>query len=299
MQKASVFNGFIDSTGFFCDAGPWRRGGVSGISWQLLAIAGNSSRGRGVTHGGKVFSYDSQANRGAEDFEARARVLGGQCAARSARGGDAEASRFRPERSGGDGFCAAVDGVENVVGGQFCAADHAGAERGVAGAGSGGGTNLLSDFDDLFTNKLPINTPPDVQETTDADGVKVRKIKEKGKQHSFSMLDGLPSHGAAFAMSGYRQPEIPNVPTAKQQNTGMLNQQMMEQMMGQIMSMAGMFQGLMGNGGGGGGGGGMGGGLGNLGTNSVSAYEAPSDSRMGKILAALTPEMKKIGRAHV
>ena len=73
-----------------------------------------------------------------------------------------------------------------------------------AGAGSGGGTNLLSDFDDLFTNKLPINTPPDVQETTDADGVKVRKIKEKGKQHSFSMLDGLPSHGAAFAMSGYQ-----------------------------------------------------------------------------------------------
>ena len=164
-----------------------------------------------------------------------------------------------------------------------------------SGSGSGGGGNdLLSGFNDLFTDKLPINTPPDVQETTDADGVKIRKIKEKGKQHSFSALDGLPSHGASFPMAGYRQPEIPNVPTARQQNTQMLNMQMMEQMMGQIMSMAGMFQGLMGNGGGGGGGGGMGGGLGNLGTATVSAYQAPSDSPMANILAAL-----KIGRAHV
>lgn len=161
-----------------------------------------------------------------------------------------------------------------------------------AGSGSGGGGNdLLSGFDDVFSNELPINTPPDIQETQTADGVKIRKATEKGEKHSFDKLDGLPSHGALFDMAGFRLPELPNVPTAKQQNTGMMNMNMMEQMMGQIMSMSQMFQGLMGNRGGGGGGGGMGMGAG-LGAASVSAYTAPSDSPMAAILQALSPEMR-------
>ena len=162
------------------------------------------------------------------------------------------------------------------------------------GAGAAGGSSLLSGFDDVFSNKLPISVPPTVQETTDADGVKIRKIKEKGEQHSFNLLDGLPSHGASFPMAGYRQPELPNVPTARQQNTGMMNMEMMEQMMGQIMSMGQMFQGLMGNKGGGGGGGGQGAGMGAGGGSVVSEpiYVAPEDSQMNSILAALTPEMK-------
>lgn len=165
------------------------------------------------------------------------------------------------------------------------------------GAGASGGSNLLNGFDDVFSDKLPINVPPSVQETTDADGVKVRKIKEKGEQHSFSLLDGLPSHGASFPMAGYRLPELPNVPTARQQNTGMMNMEMMQQMMGQIMSMGQMFQGLMGNRGGGGGGGGMGGaGMGGgSGSGSVVSepiYVAPEDSQMNTILNALTPEMR-------
>lgn len=164
-----------------------------------------------------------------------------------------------------------------------------------SGAGGGGGNDLLSGFSDVFSDKLPINVPPTVQETTDADGVKVRKIKEKGEQHSFNLLDGLPSHGASFPMAGYRQPELPNVPTARQQNTGMMNMQMMEQMMGQIMSMGQMFQGLMGNRGGGGGGGGMSGGGAAGGGGAAPEYIVggwPDDSPMNKILAALTPEMK-------
>lgn len=171
-----------------------------------------------------------------------------------------------------------------------------------SGSGSGGGgTDLLSNYSETFSNKLPINVPPDIQESTDADGVKIRKIKEKGEQHSLSLLDGLPSHGALFNMAGFRLPELPNVPTAKQTNDGMMNNQMMEQMTGQIMSMAQMFQGLMGNRGGGGGGGGMGAGPlpgssatnnGNLGSDSYSAYNIKSNSQMSQILKKLTPNMQ-------
>ena len=169
----------------------------------------------------------------------------------------------------------------------------------------------------MLFRSLPINTPPDIQESTDADGVKIRKIKEKGEQHSFGLLDGLPSHGASFAMSGYRLPELPNVPTARQQNTQMLNQDMMEQMMGQIMSMSQMFQGLMGNMGGAGGGGGQGGGQGGAGgaQGQQGLQTSLSYNRMDQIQQNLSPEMQdaltsvatmsqglsanKIGRAHV
>lgn len=155
-------------------------------------------------------------------------------------------------------------------------------------ASGGSGTDLLGNYSKTFSNKLPINTPPDIREATTADGVKIREIKEKGEQHSFDLLDGLPSHGALFNMSGFRLPEIPNVPTAKQQNTGMMNNQMLEQMLGQIMSMAGMFQGLLGNKGGSGGGGGMGG----IGLNVASANNIEPDTPMYRILQQLTPEMQ-------
>lgn len=168
-----------------------------------------------------------------------------------------------------------------------------------AGAGGGagaGGSNLLGGYGDVFSSDLPISTPPDIRETTDADGVKIRKIVEKGQKHNFNLLDGLPSHGALFDMTGFKLPEINKVPTAKQKNTQMMSQGMMDGMMGQIMSMSQMFQGLMGNRGNGGGGGGMGAPMaaaampaGNLGANSV--FTAAQGTPMANILASLSPQM--------
>lgn len=121
------------------------------------------------------------------------------------------------------------------------------------GSGSSMGGKDLGQGDvvsGLKQDKRNINVPPQIQETTER-GAKVRKIKEKGEQHSLDLLDGFPIHGALFDITGFRLPEISKVPTAKKKGQQMLTTDMMEQMLGQVMSMSGMLQGLMGKGGGG------------------------------------------------
>lgn len=123
-----------------------------------------------------------------------------------------------------------------------------GTRKGSSG-GSIGGQNLMNSniMQELASRKIGINVPPQIEETTER-GAKIRKIKEKGEQHSLDMLDGLPLHGALFQMTGFRLPELKSIPTAKQKNDKMMNNQMMQQLQGQVMSMAQMFQGLMKNG---------------------------------------------------
>jgi uncharacterized membrane protein YgcG len=115
-----------------------------------------------------------------------------------------------------------------------------------------GGTDLSgsSAVSELRSSKRNINVPPEIQETTER-GVKVRKIKEKGEQHSLELLDGFPIHGALFDITGFRLPEISKVPTAKKKGQQMVTTDMMQQMLGQVMSMSGMIQGMLGRGGGG------------------------------------------------
>jgi hypothetical protein len=192
------------------------------------------------------------------------------------------------------------------------------------GSGTSGGKSLsgAQKVSQLVNTKRDINIAPDVKET-EVDGVKIRQIVEKGKQHSLDMLDGLPIHGALFDMAGFRLPDIMKVPTAKQTNDGMMSVQNLQQMMGQIMSLGQMIQGLAGNKGGGGGAGGYGaggtGGVGSggnsvsyetytppgantgagggeygggLGNNIISAVEAAPGTHLYDIMDGLQPNMK-------
>jgi hypothetical protein len=180
------------------------------------------------------------------------------------------------------------------------------------GAGNLGSAQKVSQLSSLTRN---INIAPDIQEVEE-NGVKIRKIVEKGQQHALDLLDGLPVHGALFDMAGFRLPEITNVPTAKQTNDGMASLQSLQQMMGQVMSLGQMIQGLAGNKGAGGGAGGFGaGGLpstggqtytppgantgaggagygGGLGNNIISAVNAPSNTPLYTIMEGMTPPMR-------
>ena len=185
--------------------------------------------------------------------------------------------------------------------------------------GGGGGRLGSAETVSQFTQTTrDVNVAPDIQEVEE-NGVKIRKIKEKGQQHSLDLLEGLPIHGALFDMAGFRLPEITNVPTAKQTNDGMVGIQQMQQMMGQVMSLGQMIQGLAGNKGGGGGAGGFGAGSsllsgaqpgqaytppgantgaggagygGGLGDNIIFATEAPPDTPLYTIMEGLTTPMK-------
>jgi hypothetical protein len=123
------------------------------------------------------------------------------------------------------------------------------------GGGGGGGQDLMNGtiLSAAQSEKIPVSIPPKVKETTER-GAKIRKIEEKGEEHSIDLLDGLPIHGALFQMTGFMQPEVKKVPTAKQKNDKMMTNKMMEQLAGQVMSLAQMMQGLASKGKGGGGG---------------------------------------------
>jgi hypothetical protein len=62
---------------------------------------------------------------------------------------------------------------------------------------------------------LDIRIPPNVTETM-VDGVKVRKVQEKGKLHSHSLLQGIPANGAIYNLSGAIVPQVKGIATATQ-----------------------------------------------------------------------------------
>lgn len=166
------------------------------------------------------------------------------------------------------------------------------------GAGGGGQSLMGGDFQQARQQDIGVSVPPDIQEGEER-GAKVRKIKEKGQMHSLSLLDGFPVHGALFDMTGFRIPEMKNIPTAKQKGNQMMTNDMMDQLQGTIGNLGGMLQGLMKGGGmggfGGRGGGGGGAGQGNFGVSFAPNGVAESgtvDVSMEKTTANLTPQMQ-------
>lgn len=166
--------------------------------------------------------------------------------------------------------------------------------------GGAGGQNLMGgDFMQARQQDIGVSVPPDIKEGEDR-GAKVRQIKEKGQMHSLSLLDGFPVHGALFDMTGFRIPEMKNIPTAKQKGNQMMTNDMMDQLQGTIGSLGGMLQGLMQGGGMGGFAGGKGSGAGAAGAGNFGVSYAPNgvaepgtvDVSMKKTTAELTPEMK-------
>lgn len=107
-----------------------------------------------------------------------------------------------------------------------------------------GNADLLSNWEKFTTMDTGVSMPPKIQETTER-GAKIKKVQETGETFSLDKLEGLPIHGALFDMTGFKLPEIKKVPTAKQENTQMMTQNMLDQLPGTIMSLGQMFQGLM------------------------------------------------------
>lgn len=176
-----------------------------------------------------------------------------------------------------------------------------------------GNLDLMSNpiVNELLERTIQILIPPNIEEKEER-GAKVKKIKEKGKEHKHNLLKGLPTHGALMDMSGLRLPDVKKVPTALQHYQNLMTNDMMSNMPGSLMSLGQMFQGLMGGLGGGGGGGGGGGapaggggapaggggapvgGVANTTQNQINfgtGYDYTRD-RMPEITAKMSPEMR-------
>lgn len=72
----------------------------------------------------------------------------------------------------------------------------------------------------------------------------VYEIVEKGVQHSLSLLDGLPSHGALNMLAGMKHDALKSVATAKQQFEAILTGDMLSQLPGQGFNLGGLLDNL-------------------------------------------------------
>jgi hypothetical protein len=142
----------------------------------------------------------------------------------------------------------------------------------------------------LFERTIKIRTPPNIEEKELEDGTKVRTMKEKDKEWSHSLTKGLPTHASLFPIVGFFNPEVKDVPTAKQHFSDIQTKDMMDKMPGDVMSLGKMLKGLMGGGGSGGGGGGGGGGGSGGGGGGGSGSSATSN--VSPTISGLSPQLQ-------
>lgn len=141
---------------------------------------------------------------------------------------------------------------------------------------------------ELLNRTIGILIPPDIEEII-VKGAKVKVPKEKDKEHSHNLLQGLPTHGAMFTMAGYRLPQVKNIPTALQHFNELLTEDDMAKMPGDPMSFGKMFQGLLSSGRGGGGGSGSGGGGGSSGrSGSGVVTTTPVSGNTSNVVASIS-----------
>ena len=86
-----------------------------------------------------------------------------------------------------------------------------------------GNTDLLNipQVQEAINRTINVRIPPNTKETT-VNGVKVRKVEEKGELHRHALLKGIPGNGAIYTLSGAIVPQVKGVSTASQSNANIL-----------------------------------------------------------------------------
>ena len=103
----------------------------------------------------------------------------------------------------------------------------------------GGNADLLQFVNRFLNQNVGVRIPPSIYETTE-NGVKVRKIREKGF-HNHNVLRGLPTHGALYNLSGAPVPRVSGVATAKQAYDNLLSGDILGAIPGIFMTLGKMF----------------------------------------------------------
>lgn len=102
-----------------------------------------------------------------------------------------------------------------------------------------GNTDLMQFVNRFLNQNINVRTPPSIYETVE-DGVKVRKIRERG-YHNHNVYRGLPTHGALYNLSGAPLPRVSGVATAKQAYDNLLNGDILGAIPGIFMTLGKAF----------------------------------------------------------
>lgn len=103
-----------------------------------------------------------------------------------------------------------------------------------------GNTDLLQFVRMYLSRDINVRIPPSIQETM-VDGVRVRRIVEKGQRHNHNLLQGLPTHGALYPMSGSVLPRVSGVSTAQAGFNSLMSGDILGAIPGVFMTLGKMF----------------------------------------------------------
>ena len=112
--------------------------------------------------------------------------------------------------------------------------------------GQPGNSDLMTK-NELFSKppETPIEAliPPQIREVI-REGARIREIVEKGQNHQHSLLKGIPSHGAIYALAGIPQKQLTNISTATQAFSNILTSSMMSALPGSVFSIGNLLNSL-------------------------------------------------------
>jgi len=103
-----------------------------------------------------------------------------------------------------------------------------------------GNTDLLQFVRMFLSTNINVRIPPTIQETM-VGGVRVRKAVEKGQLHNHNLLQGLPTHGALYPMSGSVLPRVSGVNTAQTGFDSLMSGDILGAIPGVFMTLGKMF----------------------------------------------------------
>jgi hypothetical protein len=103
-----------------------------------------------------------------------------------------------------------------------------------------GNTDLLQFVRMFLSTNINVRIPPTIQETM-VGGVRVRKAVEKGRLHNHNLLQGLPTHGALYPMSGSVLPRVSGVNTAQTGFDSLMSGDILGAIPGVFMTLGKMF----------------------------------------------------------
>lgn len=103
-----------------------------------------------------------------------------------------------------------------------------------------GNTDLLQFVRMYLSRDINVRIPPTIQETM-VGGVRVRKAVEKGRLHNHNLLQGLPTHGALYPMSGSVLPRVSGVNTAQTGFNSLMSGDILGAIPGVFMTLGKMF----------------------------------------------------------
>jgi hypothetical protein len=94
----------------------------------------------------------------------------------------------------------------------------------------------LPQISEALNKESPIRIRPDVEETME-NGARVRNVKEKGKNHKHTLLDGIVGHGSAYPLNGTILPQVKNVSTGVEPVVNSITSSMLSSLPGSFLNL--------------------------------------------------------------